>query len=279
MPYPKLILARGGILAMALAAILLSVSTASAAVAPGGIRPGVDPALADVTCLKQCVDTHKATPGSTVKVRGVAMEEVSKVVFRGTSGPMPVAPLKRTETVATAVVPSGAIASRPYVIDGAGRKSERSPHKLFIVPKTEIPAAIYPIRGPHQLWEGFGGARNHQGADIGADCGTPLAAALPGKIEFNKYEPRAGNYLVIDVKGTDADIIYMHMRAPSPLQVGQTVSAGQPVGNVGDTGNASGCHLHFEYWLGEAWRGGEAVDPVPYLDQWEAEGAPASARR
>lgn len=267
-------------LALAMVASLLPASAAAAAVVPGGVGARASVALADVTCVRQCVDTHKATPGSTVRVRGVAMEQVSEVVFRGAGGPIQVAPLKRTATAATAVVPSGAIAGRPYVLDTAGQESEPSPHKLFVLPTTAIPAAIFPIRGAHELWEGFGGARNHGGADIGAACGTPLVAALPGRVESSKYEPRAGNYLVIDVKGVDADIIYMHMREPSPLQVGQLVSAGQPVGNVGDTGNASGCHLHFEYWTGEAWLGGEAIDPVPYLSQWEAEeGAPVSARR
>lgn len=262
-----------------LAAVLVPAGAAGAAIAPGGVGAQGSVALADVTCLKQCVDTHKATPGSTVRVRGLAMEQVSTVVFRGAGGPLPVAPLKRTETVATAVVPAGAVASRPYVIDVAGKKSGRSPHKLFILPTTSIPAAVYPIRGAHKLWEGFGGARNHQGADIGAACGTPLVAALPGKVKMNKYEPRAGYYLVIDLDGVNAEIIYMHMRLPSPLKVGQPVAAGQPVGNVGDSGNASGCHLHFEYWIGPAWLGGEAVDPVPYLDQWEAESTAPAARR
>ncbi len=271
LPHPKKVGPRLRIVVLALIATVLASADASAAVAPGGVGAQGSLALADVTCLKQCVDIHKATPGSTVSVRGLAMEQVSEVVFASAAGPIQVEPRKRTETVAIAVVPSGALASRPYVIDAAGQKSDRSPHKLFILPRTAIPAAIYPIRGPHELWDGFGGARNHQGADIGAACGTPLVAALPGKVEFNKYEPRAGNYLVIDLKGTDADIIYMHMVEPSPLKVGQAVNAGQPVGNVGDTGNASGCHLHFEYWTGEAWRGGEAVDPVPYLTRWEAE--------
>lgn len=279
MSYPKTFGPRVWIAALVLVAALLPATVASAAVAPGGVGAQGSVALADVTCLKQCVDTHKATPGATVRVRGLAMEQVSQVVFRGASGPIKVPPVKRTETVATAVVPAGAVASRPYVIDAAGQKSDRSPHKLFILPATEIPSAIYPIRGPHELWEGFGGARNHGGADIGAACGTPLVAALPAKVEMNKYEPRAGNYLVLDIKGVDADLIYMHLREPSPLKVGQVVNAGQPVGNVGDTGNASGCHLHFEYWVGEAWRGGEAVDPVPFLNQWEAESDPPAARR
>lgn len=276
--HPEKIGPRSRIVALAFVASLLQATGAGAAVAPGGVGAQGEVALADVSCLRQCVDTHKATPGSTVRIRGLAMEQVSEVVFRGATGPIQVAPLKRTETVATAVVPTGAVASRPYVIDAAGQKSDRSPHKLFILPTTAIPAAVYPIQGAHELWQGFGAAGGHQGADIGAACGTPLVAALPGKVEFNKYEPRAGNYLVIDLKGVDADIIYMHMRAPSRLEVGQVVSAGQPVGNVGDTGNATACLLHFEYWIGKAWLG-KAIDPVPFLNRWEAEGESASARR
>jgi len=279
--HPKVIGPRiSFVLALLLLSALAGAVSAGAAVAPGGLRAGASVALADVACVKQCIARHKATPGSTVRVRGLALEQVRQVVFRGSAGPIRVAPLRRTETAATAVVPDGAVAGRPYVIDGSGRKSAPSPHKLFILPRqsTTAAGAVYPISGPHQLWEEFGGPRNHGGADIGAACGTPLVAALPGTIEMNKYESRAGYYLVIDVEGVDADIIYMHMTAPSPLRVGQTVAPGQPLGTVGDSGNASGCHLHFEYWIGEAWRGGEAVDPVPYLSQWEAASAVAARR-
>lgn len=267
-------------IALALAAsALLPTVAAAATVEPGGLGAKGLLALADVTCLKQCVDTHKATPGATVRVRGVAMEQVSQVVFRGTTGPIAVPPSKRTESAATAIVPEGALASRPYVLDAAGQRSDRSPHKLFILPRTAIPAAAYPIRGAHQFWEGFGGARGHQGADIGAACGTPLVAALPGKVQFNEFHPRAGNYVVIDLAGSDNDIAYMHLIQPSSLQVGQAVGTGQVVGNVGETGNASGCHLHFEYWAGDWWGGGEPIDPVPFLKQWEAEAARPSRLR
>lgn len=271
-----------GLRILAVSAVLLAslapAAGAAAGAAPGGIGARGDLVLRDVTCLKLCVAAHRAAPGSTVRVRGLAMEQVTGVVFRGADGPLRVVPLRATETTAIAVVPDGAVASRPYVIDASGQKSPRSPHKLFILPVSAIPTAAYPIRGPHRLWEGFGGARNHGGADIGAACGTPLVAALPGVVELNKYEPRAGNYLVIDLEGTDADIIYMHMSAPSPLRPGRRVEAGQRVGAVGDTGNAQGCHLHFEYWRGEAWRGGTAVDPVPYLREWEAAGRSAARR-
>lgn len=263
---------------VAISLLSLPATAGAAGFSGGGLGAKGDVGVADVTCLQQCVDVRKATYGGTVQVSGVAMEQVREVVFRGPSGPIAVAPASRTESTATAVVPEGALDSRPYVIDLAGKRSERSPHKLFVLPPTAIPSAIYPIRGPHQLWDGFGGARNHQGADVGAACGTPLVAALPGRISHNEYHGRAGNYIVIDVKGIDVDLAYMHLTDLSPLKVGTVVNAGQPVGTVGDSGNASGCHLHFEYWVGAYWRGGEPVDPVPYLKGWEGQGAAKTKR-
>ncbi|MBS1676776.1 MAG: M23 family metallopeptidase [Actinobacteria bacterium] len=275
MSHPRAIDPRLGLVLLVLGLLLAFAGTARAAVAVGGVGARGAVTLADVNCVKQCIGAHKVRPGSTVRLRGLDLEEVRQVVFRGSRGPLQVEPMRRTERTATAIVPDGAVAGRPYVIDRAGHQSPPSPHKLFILPSASPPplaaasGATYPIAGKHELWEGFGGAREHGGADIGAACGTPLVAALAGTVEYNKYEPRGGNYLVIDADGVDADLVYMHMSAPSPLKVGQKIAVGAAVGTVGDTGNASGCHLHFEYWIGEAWLGGEAVDPVPYLTQWE----------
>ncbi len=124
---------------------------------------------------------------------------------------------------------------------------------------------VYPIRGPHQFWEGFGAGRGHQGADIGSPCGTPLVAVGAGRVRFVKYHARAGNYLVIDLTGSTLDLAYMHLRETAIVAAGQSVAAGQQVGAVGDTGNASGCHLHFELWEGPYYGGGAPIDPMPFL--------------
>jgi murein DD-endopeptidase MepM/ murein hydrolase activator NlpD len=136
-------------------------------------------------------------------------------------------------------------------------------------PPTSTPAAVsravYPVRGAHQYWDGFGAGRGHDGADVGARCGTPLVAAQAGRVRFAKYHARAGNYLVIDVKDSIFDLAYMHLTEPAPVVAGQSVVAGQQIGTVGDTGNASGCHLHFELWEGAYYGGGAPIDPMPYL--------------
>ena len=46
---------------------------------------------------------------------------------------------------------------------------------------------------------------------------------------------------------------------------------GQPIGEVGDTGDADGCHLHFEMWSAPGWyTGGAPIDPLPSLKAWDA---------
>lgn len=134
---------------------------------------------------------------------------------------------------------------------------------------------LFPIRGRHNLGysktNGFGGGRGHQGQDIFARCGTRLAAARGGKVRFAGYQSRAGYYVVIDGAQTETDYAYMHMRQPPLVQTGQQVFTGQKIGEVGETGRASGCHLHFEMWSGPGWyQGGKAFDPLPSLQQWDS---------
>lgn len=255
----------------AIALLALALPAVAVAAAPGGLGARGQVDLDDVVCLKRCVGTHEATPGALIKVRGQGMDEITHVVFRGPGGPIQVEPRRTSERVAVALVPADAQAGRLFVIDTGGGKSTRSQHKLFILPRAAIPPSAHPVQGRYQFWDGFGGARRHQGVDLGARCGTPLVAAQPGRVSWKKFQGRAGHYVGIDLEASDAEILYMHLRGPSPLRVGQLVETGQTVGYVGASGNASGCHLHFEYWVGKAWRGGEAVDPQPYLSQWKAE--------
>jgi murein DD-endopeptidase MepM/ murein hydrolase activator NlpD len=140
----------------------------------------------------------------------------------------------------------------------------------------DLYAYAFPLLGPHDFGGSgavFGAGRaghTHQGHDVMANCGLPLVAARGGRVRYSGYQSAAGNYIVIDGRGTGFDTAYMHLLEPSPLRAGETVRTGQPIGLVGSTGSSSACHLHFEIWTAPGWyEGGSPIDPLPYLLRWD----------
>jgi murein DD-endopeptidase MepM/ murein hydrolase activator NlpD len=136
---------------------------------------------------------------------------------------------------------------------------------------------VFPVRGAHNYGQSgarFGAGRSghsHQGQDVMSSCGTKLVAARGGVVKFKGYQGNAGNYLVIDAEGEDSDQAYMHLASPSPLDKGDRVYTNQFIGPVGQTGDATACHLHFEMWSAPGWYdGGAPFDPLPYLQAWDA---------
>jgi murein DD-endopeptidase MepM/ murein hydrolase activator NlpD len=129
----------------------------------------------------------------------------------------------------------------------------------------------FPVRARHDYWDGWGAGRGHKGQDIGAECGAKLVAARAGRVQWKAYQGSgAGYYVVIDGKRTRLDYVYMHLRRPAVVDKGQRVKAGQRIGAVGESGNASGCHLHFELWKGDWYGGGHAMRKVTkYLRRWD----------
>ena len=141
----------------------------------------------------------------------------------------------------------------------------------------DLRPALFPIAGRHSYGGGAGrfGARRsghtHQGQDVMAACGTPLRAARGGVVKAKSFQSAAGNYLVIDGAGTGVDYGYMHLRSPSPWKVGDRVRTGDPIGMVGETGDATACHLHFEEWSAPGWySGGHPFDPLADLKAWDS---------
>jgi len=131
---------------------------------------------------------------------------------------------------------------------------------------------IFPVSGAHTFGGGFGAARSghsHQGQDIMAACGTPLVAVSRAKVKFVSFQSLAGNYVVIRNKKLHQDYMYAHLAARASVTKGTVVQPGQQIGIVGQTGDATACHLHFELWLGKWYRGGHPVNPMPYLQTYQ----------
>lgn len=165
------------------------------------------------------------------------------------------------------------------------RRARRKAKRKEPVPKPPVPKPtpppssdhVFPVRGPFSFGgkdSRFGAGRpghKHQGQDLSAAEGTPIVAPWAGTIEVVRYQANgAGYYIVLDGDGEDRDYVFMHLRKGSILvERGQTVSKGQPLAEVGNTGASSGPHLHFEIWVGGGWyTGGKPVDPLPFLKSW-----------
>jgi murein DD-endopeptidase MepM/ murein hydrolase activator NlpD len=138
---------------------------------------------------------------------------------------------------------------------------------------------IFPIQGKYSYGTSVnrfgasrgGGSRSHQGQDVLADCGLLIKAVEPGKVVYAGYQSAAGNYIVIRGEGTKRDYVYMHLRSPAKFDTDDSVPAKATIGVVGETGDATACHLHIELWTPPGWYdGGKAIDPLPYLKQWAA---------
>ena len=130
--------------------------------------------------------------------------------------------------------------------------------------------AKFPVRGRHQYWDGFGAGRGHQGQDVGANCGTELQAAQAGKVAYKGYDGGGyGFYVIINVAGEPHAEVYGHLRRRASVRNGSNVKTGERIGSVGATGNASGCHLHFEYWEGKYPGGNARASVTRKLKQWD----------
>ena len=128
----------------------------------------------------------------------------------------------------------------------------------------------FPVRAKHTYGDGIGAGRGHQGQDVFAKCGAPIEAARGGKVQFKGYHSRAGNYVVIDGKKSKFDFAYMHLRKKAEVGEGDRVRTGEQIGENGDTGNATGCHLHFEMWSAPGWyEGGHPISPTKKLKKWD----------
>lgn len=99
--------------------------------------------------------------------------------------------------------------------------------------------------------------RAHKGVDYAAPTGTAIKAAADGKITFSGWQGGYGNVVIIE-HGKQHTTVYGHMsRFASNSKVGTKVSQGEIIGYVGQTGLASGPHLHYEIRIADKF-----VDPV-----------------
>src|SRR5688572_18958547 len=150
-------------------------------------------------------------------------------------------------------------------------------------PSAAVPRLVFPVLGPVSYTDDFGDPRGqggHQGNDLMAPRHAIALAAEAGAVKFHTTSARAGCMLYLHGK-SGTTYLYIHLNNDlsaadddaggcvpgvafaKGLRSGDRVTAGQPIGFVGDSGDAEGGspHLHFEVHPG----GGAATSPYPYL--------------
>jgi murein DD-endopeptidase MepM/ murein hydrolase activator NlpD len=137
--------------------------------------------------------------------------------------------------------------------------------------------AVFPVLGPHSFGDAanrFGAPRagyTHQGQDVLASEGLTVVAPLAGTILTTAYQAGGAGWYAAEHTLDGLDFFYAHCQAGSlAVSAEEAVHAGQVLCKIGQTGDATAPHLHFEVWIG-GWRaaGGYPIDPLPYLEAWD----------
>ena len=134
-------------------------------------------------------------------------------------------------------------------------KNNNSNNSIFTVKPI---SGVITSRYGHRSSPGGIGSTNHKGMDISAKSGTTIKAAATGTVKFAGYKGSLGNLVIIESeKGIET--YYGHC-SKIYVKKGQKVTAGDKIAAVGQTGAATGPHLHLEIHVN-----GKVINPQKYL--------------
>lgn len=122
---------------------------------------------------------------------------------------------------------------------------------------------VWPTNAPYTITSKYGWrwGKLHEGIDIsGTGYGSPIKAANNGVVYQSGYTSVNGNYIVI-AHSNGYYTMYAHM-ATRYKSAGATVYAGDVIGLMGESGFATGVHLHFAIYNGIPYRGGSPINPL-----------------
>ena len=157
------------------------------------------------------------------------------------------------------------------VVSLSDQLRQKYPNQVFTFTNNPNGTIQWPFATSVPISSGFGDrvacsycSSNHLGVDFVPGKGAPIQAIADGVVsEVNAGGGAYGVFIVIDhvIDGQNISSMYAHMIWGSPaVAVGQTVTVGQYLGDVGSTGASTGPHLHFEIHVDDV-----PVDPFAWL--------------
>jgi murein DD-endopeptidase MepM/ murein hydrolase activator NlpD len=184
---------------------------------------------------------------------GKNMEQVLSTPLRVRDRYFPTQRISMKSSTASTMSKTAALHAEKLLVQSAMKNSYAGPlwSGSWIIPARGRSTSSYGRRRDvNGKWWG-----QHNGADIKAPTGAPVAAMNTGRVVLSQYLPTLrGNCIVVD-HGCNVFSIYMHL-SQRLAKVGDSVQRGQTIGRVGATGFVTGPHLHWEVRIG--W---EPVDP------------------
>ncbi|MEM6940576.1 MAG: M23 family metallopeptidase [Pseudomonadota bacterium] len=207
--------------------------------------------------LEEAMSVSVAPLDRMFRRAGMPPERILETVRRGYSGQGgPLAPLSFT--------------TRGEEPSPDTLRANRLLHKLDQLNLYRIAAAkapfANPVKDPFRFTSQFGyrrdpktgGRRMHSGVDFAAALGTPLYATADGVVTHSGWQSGYGRLVKIQHE-FGIETRYAHL-SKLRVKVGQRVSRGQRIGDMGASGRVTGVHLHYEVRVG-----GKAVNPMIYI--------------
>lgn len=142
------------------------------------------------------------------------------------------------------------------------------------IPEVLDAQPVLPLSVEPRIGDGLDAGRGHEGIDLFAPAGTPLAAVDDAVVIETGNSGGRGNYVSIFDPERNRTYNYLHMLAPALVRPGGHVDTGEKVGELGCTGSCWGNHLHFELRSGRG-ADGPVLDPLPFIGGLD----PAAPRR
>lgn len=149
----------------------------------------------------------------------------------------------------------------------------RAPEEVASAGLLAVPVAGVPRSAIADNWGDprEGGAREHHGIDIMAPEGALVIAAAPGTVEKLFESDAGGTTLYVRSPDRSREYYYAHLSGYAPgIHEGQVVKRGDPLGYVGDTGNAGAGNFHLHFGVArirpdDGWWQGQPINPYPLL--------------
>jgi murein DD-endopeptidase MepM/ murein hydrolase activator NlpD len=156
---------------------------------------------------------------------------------------------------------------------------------MTTVPAERV-ARAFPVQDAARASYHFGHA-GYPATDVFLECGATIVSPVDGTVDevnrVNRWDaavddPATRGGLFVSIIGDDGVRYYLaHFRSIlDAVEVGRHLSAGEVLGEMGDTGRTSACHLHFGLSLpcptSEWWVRRGVIWPVQYLDSWRSGG-------